>query len=524
MAVAGKTTINKEIIEGMMETVRNLYLADDIPWVIGYSGGKDSTATLQLVWYSLEKLSPAQLKKPVHVINTDTLVESPVISRWAKKSLEELERISDEKGMPFKKHILKPKTDNTFWVNFLGRGYPFPRKKLRWCTDRLKIQPVNNFIKDKIAEHGEIILVIGTRKAESANRAKTMAKYEKMRVRELLSPNPNMANELVFSPLEDWTDDDVWIYLMQYKNPWGYSNNELMTIYRGASVDNECPLMVEKDLPSCGKSRFGCWVCTMVERDKSMEAMIANDDEKAWMSPLLEFRNEFGDESKDRDRRSFRKMNGSLQGSYERLHHGPYLKAIRDEWLEELLTIQKNLNDNSPSDFNSIELISDEELREIRRIWVLEKHEFDDSLPKIYEKVYGRPFNDPDWIGSQLFGKDEWELLKEICNDPKYADEELLFEMMYSLIDVENQSTGLDQKKGLIDDLTKIIKKNFYANETDATNYYAEHTKRKKEFGGNYNEKFLESAMVKEEANYNVNPDDDIDIAIDEEEEDGYDN
>ena len=87
MAVASKTTINKEVIEGMMETVRNLYLADDIPWVIGYSGGKDSTATLQLVWYSLEKLSPNQLKKPVHVINTDTLVESPVISRWAKKSL-----------------------------------------------------------------------------------------------------------------------------------------------------------------------------------------------------------------------------------------------------------------------------------------------------------------------------------------------------------------------------------------------------------------------------------------------------
>ena len=95
---------------------------------------------------------------------------------------------------------------------------------------------------------------------------------------------------------------------------------------------------------------------------------------------------------------------------------------------------------------------------------------------------------------------------------------------MYSLIDVENQSTGLDQKKGLIDDLTKVIKKNFYANETDATRYYGEHTKRKKEFGGNYNEKFLEPAMIKEETNYNVNQYDDIDIAIDEEEEDSYDN
>lgn len=521
MAVAKKTTISKEIIEGIMETIRNLYLVDDIPWVIGYSGGKDSTATLQLVWYALEKLAPDELKKPVHVINTDTLVESPVISRWAKNSLDELEKMSDEKGMPFKTHILTPKVDNTFWVNFLGRGYPFPRKKLRWCTDRLKIQPVNNFIKEKIAEHGEIILVIGTRKAESANRAKTMAKYEKMRVRELLSPNPSLANELVFSPLENWTDDDVWIYLMQYKNPWGYSNKELMTIYRGASADNECPLMVEKDLPSCGKSRFGCWVCTMVERDKSMEAMIANDKEKAWMNPLLEFRNEFGNESADRDRRSFRKMNGSLQGSYKRLHHGPYKKEIREEWVRKLLTIQRDLNKNCPEEFEYIELISNDELREIRRIWVFGKHEFDDSLPRIYEEVYGVPFEDSDWIGSKLFGQEEWELLKKVCEN-KYSDEEILFEMMYSLIDVENRSTGLDQKKGLLDALENVIKSNFYRDERDATAYYADQVKRKKEFGGVYNEKFLEQPILRENISYSVDmsQDDEIDMAIDEEETD----
>ena len=75
---------------------------------------------------------------------------------------------------------------------------------------------------------------------------------------------------------------------------------DLLTLYRGATADNECPMMIEKNLPSCGRSRFGCWVCTMVEKDKSMEAMIANDDEKAWMTPLLDFRNEFGNEDGDR--------------------------------------------------------------------------------------------------------------------------------------------------------------------------------------------------------------------------------
>ena len=185
--------------------------------------------------------------------------------------------------------------------------------KYRWCTDRLKIKPVNNFIKNKIAEHGEIILVLGTRKQESSRRNRTMTNLEKKRVRELLSPNPTLANELVFSPLETWSNDDVWVFLMQYKNPWGYSNMDLMTMYRGATADNECPLMVDKSMPSCGKSRFGCWVCTMVENDKSMEAMIANDEEKEWMTPLLEFRNKFGNPEGDRERRSFRRMHGNYK-------------------------------------------------------------------------------------------------------------------------------------------------------------------------------------------------------------------
>ena len=252
------SVITKENIDGLITTIQNLYLSDDIPWMIGYSGGKDSTATVQLVWMAIERLPAEMRKKPIHIMNTDTLVESPIVSRWVKKSLEQMKVVGKEKAMPFVPEQLTPDFNNTFWVNLIGRGYPFPRKKYRWCTDRLKIQPVNNFIRNKIAEHGEVILVLGTRKQESARRNRTMVNLEKKRVRELLSPNPTLANELVFSPLENWSDDDVWVFLMQYKNPWGYSNVDLLTMYRGASADNECPLMVDKSLPSCGKSRFGC--------------------------------------------------------------------------------------------------------------------------------------------------------------------------------------------------------------------------------------------------------------------------
>ncbi|PJJ30119.1 DNA phosphorothioation system sulfurtransferase DndC [Lacrimispora celerecrescens] len=486
-------TITKEIIVGLMETVRNLYLVDDIPWVIGYSGGKDSTATLQLVWLSLSTLPKEQLKKPVHIINTDTLVESPVISKWVQNSLNLMDKAAVEQGLPFLTHSLTPAYNNTFWVNLIGKGYPFPRKKLRWCTDRLKIQPVNSFVKEKIAEHGEVIMVIGTRKAESARRAQTMAYYEKKRVRELLSPNQSMVNELVFSPLEDWNDNDVWVFLMQYKNPWGYSNKELLTLYKGATADGECPMMVEKGLPSCGKSRFGCWVCTMVEKDKSMEAMIANDDEKAWMTPLLEFRNKFGDEESDREKRGFRKMAGYLQGSYKQLHHGPYLKEVREEWLRDLLEIQKDINENGPKEFENLELITLPELRNIRRIWVFDKHEFDDSLPRIYEAVLGKKFDDPEWIASDAFKSEEWDILKNVVSE-LYPDEELAFEMAYSLIDIENRSNSLNQRKGITDSLENIIQRTYYKNEKDATEFYLNQVIRKKELGGKYNEKVLDSS------------------------------
>ena len=490
--------ITKELINNLLETIQDLYLSDNIPWMIGYSGGKDSTAAVQLVWMALNLLPQESRRKQVFVMNTDTLVESPIVSKWVSKSLECMRKVSKENGLPFIPVQLIPDFDNTFWVNLIGRGYPFPRMKYRWCTDRLKIQPVNKFIKEKIAEHGEVILVLGTRKQESARRNRTMTRLEKKRVRELLSPNPTLANELVFSPMEDWSDDEVWAFLMQYKNPWGYSNMDLMTMYRGATADNECPLQVDKKAPSCGKSRFGCWVCTMVDKDKSMEAMIANDQEKEWMTALLDFRNEFGNEVGDRERRSFRRMNGSIQGNYGKLFHGPYNKETRDHWLERLLSIQKDINENGPEEFRNLELIRIEELRVIRRIWVNDKHEFDDSLPKIYERVFNKSFDDPQWLHYENFEKPEWDLLKKVC-DELYPEEKLLFEAAYSLVDIENKASSINQRKGILDEVNETITKTYYKDEADATNFYSDTMLRKKENGGKYNEKFLDYEPLEDE-------------------------
>ncbi len=295
-------------------------------------------------------------------------------------------------GLPITPHKLTPEIEDSFWVNLIGKGYPAPRQKFRWCTERLKIRPSNKFIREVVRQNGEAILVLGTRKAESQKRAATMAKHEARRVRERLSPNASLPNSLVYTPIEDWSNDDVWLYLMQVKNPWGHDNKSLLGMYQGASEGGECPLVVDTTTPSCGTSRFGCWVCTVVDKDRSMEAMIKNDEEKVWMTPLLELRNEL-DKPDDRDRRDFRRMNGRVQlmGDGSIVVPGPYTKEWRERWLRRVLEAQHSARLEGPAEFRSLQLITLEELHEIRRIWLYEKHEFDDVLPRNLRRGKRRP-------------------------------------------------------------------------------------------------------------------------------------
>jgi len=482
-------SITKEEIQRLAELIRKLYLEDDIPWVVGYSGGKDSTATLQLVWMALAEMPLEQrMRKTVHVISTDTLVESPVVAKWVERSLVKMEEQAKKDQMPMIAHRLIPDYNDTFWVNLIGRGYPYPRSNFRWCTDRLKIKPANTFVQKVVSSFGEVILLLGTRKAESANRAKVMQYYETLRVRDHLSPNGTMQNELVFSPLADWTDDDVWFFLMQYKNAWGNSNKDLLTMYRGATADGECPLVISTDTPSCGKSRFGCWSCTVVEQDKSMAAMIMNDSEKEWMMPLLAFRNYIGDAEQDRARRDFRRMAGQVHMYRGRLVPGPYLKSVREDWLRRLLVIQRDINENGPEEFRSLELITGEELNRIRQIWLDEKHEFDDSLPGIYKEVTGKEFHTTTWHGPTSFGREEWDLLAEVCND-LFPDEELLFETTAKIVDIERKAADLKKRRGIMNNVETQIRRGFLKDESDALRYAAAKIQRKKDMGAAYDPK-----------------------------------
>ncbi len=453
-------------LDELVARIQRLYREDDVPWVVGYSGGKDSTATLQLVWLAVAKLTAADRHKPVHVISTDTLVENPVVATWVARSLEVMERHARSLDLPISAHRLTPAVTDTFWVNLIGKGYPAPRPKFRWCTERMKINPSNAFIRSMVQAHGEAIVVLGIRKAESAARARTMSRQEAFRMRDMLSPNASLPNSLIFSPIEDWSNDDVWTFLMQVANPWGYDNKDLLTMYQGASADGECPLVVDSSTPSCGDSRFGCWTCTLVDKDKSMHAMIQNDEEKEWMLPLLELRDKL-DVSDDRHLRDYRRMDGRVQlmgpDGERRLIHGPYTQAARETWLRELLEAQRWIRQHGPDHVREIELITRDELHEIRRIWVVDKHEFEDRLPTVYHEVIGEPFDGERLEGQLGLRSDELALLRELC-----GDDEGHYQLVRELLDVERRHHARLRRSGLLKDLEKALERNFYTGADDA--------------------------------------------------------
>jgi DNA sulfur modification protein DndC len=199
----------KSAISNAKEHIKKLYLSDEIPWVIGYSGGKDSTAILQLIWYALIELKEeGKCHKDVHVISTDTLVENPFVSMWVEKSLERMKETSDAQGIRIIPHRLTPAIKDRFWVNLIGKGYPAPRMKFRWCTDRLKISPSNTFIQNLANKNGEAILVLGTRKAESTARAANMVKFESSTTNTRkamgLTENGSLERVWVYTPIAEW--------------------------------------------------------------------------------------------------------------------------------------------------------------------------------------------------------------------------------------------------------------------------------------------------------------------------------
>ncbi len=465
--------------------VQRVYCADKRPWVIGYSGGKDSSAVMSLVYLALLGLEPKDRQKPVFVVSSDTLVETPVVVNHIKDSLAAIEKGAKRDNLPITCHKVVPKDNQTFWANLLGKGYPAPTRSFRWCTERMKIDPVSDFIKSKVSQFDEVIVVLGSRSQESASRAQVIAKHKIDGSR--LARHTTLANAFIFTPIDTWGVDDVWKLLrlchletkqtpygpkniwideydLEWENPWGGKNLVLWNLYKDSSGQGECPMVIDETTPSCGNSRFGCWTCTVVTKDRAMESLIQNGEE--WMAPLLEFRNKLAfttdpankDKYRNYKRRSgrvsYQRAKGDEEITVERKHiPGPYWLSYRKRWVRELLELDKKFK----AEGREIELITVPELHAIRQEWIHDPNEPDwnDSLPTIFKDVYGY---DLDWAydDNASFGKEDAQMIFELSESFDVEPE-----MIKKLIELEVSMEGLSRRNGISNKLASLLKQDW---------------------------------------------------------------
>lgn len=435
----------------VMTDIAEAYKSDDRPWIVGFSGGKDSTALLQMIYYTIARFPSNQKKKPIYVLASDTRVEIPAIAKRIEKELRAIQLSAERDGLPITTQLVYPTLNDTFWVNLVGRGYPSPNIYFRWCTDRLKIKPISAFIQNVVSRAGDVVVVLGARKSESATRAQTMSRHEIIGNR--FRPHVSLLKAWVYTPIEDLSSNEVWTYLLQVPSPWNGNNRELITLYKNAS--GECPLVIDESTPSCGHSRFGCWTCTVIDKDKSISALVEAGGYE--LAPLLELRNYLKD---IRDKEGYRynhRRNGATplrRGTSEiMLNTGPFTHEVRVDILQRLLQAQNE---------SGITLIEGDELSIIQEIWTREENKIP-SKPNIPSNLVSHiihNYNEVITMDNSIYDhlSKEDQILKAACDHLNVP-----FEMMLQLRNIEEDYGRLKRRFGLPEDMRETIKK--YANE-----------------------------------------------------------
>lgn len=335
------------VVPEALEKIRYEYRRTDVPWFVGFSGGKDSSAVVKLVYQVLASLRETAV--PIYLVYCDTGVEIPIIRTFVYQVLAQLSSEARERGLPIAIKIALPPIEQRFFVKVIGRGYATPTNRFRWCTDKLRVNPVRKVIADVMREAGKTsaTVLLGLRLGESQQRDRTMAAHSTDDP--YFQKQAGSAGVRIFTPITRFTLNHVWSVIDGATPPFAVNGKRLRVLYRAA--DGECPVIRDSTARPCAGNRFGCWTCTVVRRDHAVESLIAYGESN--MAPLLEFRNWLATIRDDQDWREHRRRNGAVG-------MGPFTLAARKEILRRLLKVQRA----SPWT-----LISDEEVQFVRTLW-----------------------------------------------------------------------------------------------------------------------------------------------------------
>lgn len=323
-------------------TIRKIqqeYKKSKSSWILGFSGGKDSTALLKLVYLALRGLRKRD--KKVIVFYCDTGVEIPVVRKYVYKALKKICKEASLDKIPITTKIVQPCINDRYFVNMIGKGYPPPTNKFRWCTDRLRVNPTKLLYEHNSAKKN--IILLGIRKGESPERDKIIQKH-KTRTSYYFRHSHN-SNSIIYSPMLRYNTNDVWDLLLSNHRPKSIDAKKLMRLYNWEGTDRT----------QIKQRRFGCWVCTVVRKDRAMEGLIKEGVAK--LKPLLDYRNWL---MQIRDNTSYRykKRRNGTDGL------GPFTLSVRRKILDRLLETQRNV---------PWKLITKREIELIRKIWKVER-------------------------------------------------------------------------------------------------------------------------------------------------------
>lgn len=370
---AFNTAESKHRIEKIKDEIRAEYLRPHaLPWVIGYSGGKDSSVLVQLVLEVLLDLPKSDRKRRVvWVVSNDTTVESPLVLAYMKKSLAKIDKAVTALDLGVRTQITQPLDNQKFMVLLIGKGYMPPTRNFRWCTTHLKIQPTERLMKGLVKESGAVILMLGVRRAESVNRARSIAKYEGDK---RIAKHGGIKGCWVFRPIKDLVIDDIWQVLLRDQGPiWEKDFSELLDLYSDAA-GVECAVMIEDEAPACGSTspRFGCWTCTVASKDEATQGLVKAGYQR--FEHLSNFRNWLKVIREDKTLRTKRRRNGKFEWKENgKLRWGPLSIDARRMILERLLETQEAYGE---------ELISPEDIAIIQQQWVDDEKYTEEMIAK----------------------------------------------------------------------------------------------------------------------------------------------
>ena len=428
MPYAGEFQVFEDIIQEMALVYRH----DKRPWLIGYSGGKDSTLLCCLVMEMLQRLTPYQRHKTVYIVSSDTMVENPIVKNYMHRMSAMINQAGNE--LKVKADIIYPEIADTFWSKVIGLGYPTPEAPgFRWCTERLKIHPMNKYTLDTIKTNGQVVLLLGVRKAESTYRANNIRSREIEG--KILVPHTDIEGAHVYNPLTEIPNELVWKFLLKddSRTPWGSDNKYLISLYQGENLGEEQSVIgeIDKDkIPVTGHSRFGCWICTMVKEDKSLKAFI--DRGETWLEPLRDFRNWLLELRSTPSARENKRRNGQMykksDGEYGL---GPFTMESRVEILRRLLQLEVTYN---------FDLITLEELKFIDKTWDDEGDLSRRTLVDLYYEIKGKhlPWDD---YKVPVFSEEVIDEIKKQCEENN-VEFELISKLIVEIEANKNYTKG----------------------------------------------------------------------------------